>query len=162
MKITENKMAITLNGDGINKNFNLPLLDLPGKQPQRPGLELDSRVEVDAGILAEALEDCSVIAESTQFNMVKDSFWIVAKGNLTQAKIDLVHTEKTPVVITSFVKAYKCKYSLEYLNKIMKARKISGRCVIRFKGEYPLNMVFANEHGTKMEFILAPRVDNSE
>jgi DNA polymerase III sliding clamp (beta) subunit (PCNA family) len=53
----------------------------------------------------------------------------------------------------------KAKYSLEYLNKFIKAQKISSKVILRFSDNYPLRVDFPGEK-LGIGFILAPRVEN--
>ena len=53
----------------------------------------------------------------------------------------------------------KSKYSLEYLNKFIKASKLSEKVKIRFSDDYPLRLDFPGEK-MGIGFILAPRVES--
>jgi len=56
----------------------------------------------------------------------------------------------------------KCKYSIEYLLKMVKGLgRISDECLLEWKADYPLKLT-AQIKGVKVQKILAPRVGDDE
>ena len=61
------------------------------------------------------------------------------------------------------IEAENCsaKYSLEYLQKFMKASKLAEKTTLQFANDHPLRVdINANQLG--LSFILAPRVETED
>ena len=101
---------------------------------------------------SEAIEDCSVVADSCSFSSEPDKFIIQAKGSLNSFK-----SEFTDEVDIQAEQATS-KYSLEYLQKMIKATKLTDKTKINFSNDYPLKLEFQTPF-IELSFILAPRVE---
>ena len=55
----------------------------------------------------------------------------------------------------------KSRYSLEYLQKMIKASKISEKVNLNFSSDYPLRLEFITPLMT-LAFILAPRIETED
>ncbi len=153
MKTEDNILKLEIS-DKIKREFTLALIDLDRKDKPVPTLEFSSRIEINSTELLEAVEDCSIVADSCSFESEPDKFSIYAKGALNSAKLayssDEVHIESPG--------KQKSKYSLEYLQKMIRATKITDKAIINFSNDYPLKLEF-NTPVMQLAFILAPRVE---
>lgn len=156
MKTEDNILKIEII-DKVKREFNLTLIDLDKKDKPIPNLEFTTKVEMSSFDFAEAIEDCSIVADSCAFEASQNSFSIFAKGSLNSAKLSYSSDEAQ---IESPLQA-KSKYSLEYLQKMMKASKISEKAIINFAQDYPLKLEFKTQ-ALELSFILAPRVENED
>jgi len=156
MKTEENILKLEID-DKIKREFNLALIDLDRKDKPVPNLEFSSKVEISSVELLEAIEDCSIVADSCSLESEPDKFSIYAKGSLNSAKLAFSSDEAR---IESPNKQ-KSKYSLEYLQKMIKASKLTDKTVLNFSGDYPLKMDFKTPT-LELSFILAPRVESEE
>jgi len=150
----ENELKIEIH-DKIRKEFNLALIDIEGEEKDIPNLEFVSRIEMSSVDFSEAIEDCNVVADSCAFISAPDKFVISAKGSLNSFK-----SEFTDEVNIQAQEA-NSKYSLEYLQKMIKAGKISDKVAINFSSDYPLRLDF-NTPLIELGFILAPRVESED
>ena len=107
--------------------------------------------------LSEAIEDCSIVADSCTFESEPNKFSVYAKGSLNSANLSYSSDE---VYIESPSKQ-KGKYSLEYLQKMIKAAKLSDKTILNFSNDYTLKMEF-NTPTVQLAFILAPRVESED
>jgi proliferating cell nuclear antigen len=156
MKTEENYLKIEID-DKVKREFTLALIDLDKKDKPLPNLEFSSRVEINSTELLEAIEDCAIVADSCSFESEPEKFSIYAKGTLNSAKLSYTSDE---VHIESMSKQ-KGKYSLEYLQKMIKATKITEKTIINFSNDYPLKLEFKTPN-IELSFILAPRVETEE
>lgn len=156
MKTEENYLKIEID-DKVKREFTLALIDLDRKDKPIPLLEFSSRIEISSSELLEAIEDCSIVADSCSFEAEPEKFSIYAKGTLNSAKLSYTSDE---VHIESPSKQ-KSKYSLEYLQKMIKAAKITEKTIINFSGDYPLKLDFKTPN-IELSFILAPRVETED
>jgi len=151
----ENELKLLIQ-DKINKEFNLALIEIEGDEKQIPNLDFVSKIEMPSLDFAEAIEDCSVVADSCSFISEPDKFLINAKGSLNSFK-----SEFTGDAIDIQAQEANSKYSLEYLQKMIKATKITDKVKINFSNDYPLKLEFTTPF-IELSFILAPRVDTED
>ena len=156
MKTEDNFLKLEIN-DKTKREFTLALIDLDKKDKPVPSLEFSARVEINSTELLEAIEDCSIVADSCSFESEPEKFTMFAKGSLNSAKLSYSSDE---VRIESPSKQ-RGKYSLEYLLKMIKASKITDKTTLNFSNDYPLKMEFKTPT-IELAFILAPRVETED
>jgi len=156
IKTEDNLLKLEIS-DRVKREFNLMMIDLDRKDKPIPILEFSSKVEISSVEIAEAIEDCAIVADSCSFEAEQDKFSIYAKGALNSAKLSYSSDE---AYIESPSKS-KGKYSLEYLQKMIKAAKLTDKVAINFSNDYPLKMEFKTPL-IELGFILAPRVESEE
>ncbi|MEM1535036.1 MAG: hypothetical protein QXO56_00750, partial [Candidatus Pacearchaeota archaeon] len=105
-------------------------------------------------LLADAIQDSLIISDSATFITSKDEFKISTVGTLNKSEIAF-DADQVKLVSSND----KAKYSLEYLEKFIKASKLFPRARLSFKTDHPLQLDFFDESGIKLSFILAPRVE---
>jgi proliferating cell nuclear antigen len=143
--------------DKIKREFTLTMLDLEGKEKPIPNLEFATKIEMNSMDFSDAVEDCSIVADSCGFEATPDRFTIFSKGPLNSANLTYSSDE---VKIETTVES-KSRYSLEYLQKMIKATKISDQTTLNFANDYPLRIEFSAPMFT-LAFILAPRVETED
>jgi proliferating cell nuclear antigen len=151
----ENELKLEIQ-DKIKREFNLALIEIESEDKKLPSLEFDSRIEMSSLDFSEAIEDSAVVADSCSFNSQPDKFIIKAKGTLNSFKSEFSSDE-----LNISAQESSAKYSLEYLQKIAKAAKISEKVIIWFSNDYPLKLEFNNPF-IELGFILAPRVETED
>jgi proliferating cell nuclear antigen len=154
MSKEENELKIQIK-DKVTREFNLALIDVEGEEKEIPSLEFASKVEMSSLDFAEAIEDCGVVADSCSFISDSGKFIIQARGSLNSFKSEF--GDEVEIVAEDA----KSKYSLEYLQKMIKATKITDKVRISFANDYPLKLDFATPF-IELSFVLAPRVENEE
>ncbi len=142
--------------DRIKREFNLSLIDVDGEEKEIPSLDFVAKIEMSAGDFSAAIEDCAVVADSCAFVSEPDKFIIQAKGSLNSFKSQFSSDE-----LNIQAQEATSKYSLEYLQKMMKATKITDKVIVNFSDDYPLRLDF-NTPLIELGFILAPRVDSED
>ncbi len=147
----ENELKLEIE-DKIKREFNLALIDIETTEKPVPNLEFTSKIEMASQDFSEVIEDCSVVAESCSFISEPNVFVIEARGNLNSFKSEF----KDGINIES--EKSVSKYSLEYLQKMIKASRLSEKACINFSTDYPLRLDF-NNNLVSLSFILAPRVE---
>ena len=155
------KLNVAITGTGkkkVNKKFSLSAIEWEEKKKeQNPKLSFDATVKIDNDKLNEAITDLvklgeKSIGQSVTLKVDKEGFKVEAAGNLTTAKMTF---EEAEVEGTA-----SCRFGIEYINKILEGSKVSERAVINIKKDYPCKIAFIIDSGCKLEYLLAPRVDN--
>ncbi len=142
--------------DKITREFSLALIEIEGEEKKMPNLEFISKIEMSGSDFAEVIEDCSVVADSCSFISEADKFIIKAKGSLNSFKSEFSSDQ-----LNITAQNAHSKYSLEYLQKMIKATKITDKVIINFSNDYPLKLDFLTPF-IELSFILAPRVEQEE
>ena len=96
-----------------------------------------------------------IVADSCSFIASPDKFIIEASG-LNSAKSEFSTDEVKLISGES-----RSKYSLEYLQKFVKAAKIADQVFVNFSTDTPCKVEFKN-NSFELAFILAPRVENDD
>jgi proliferating cell nuclear antigen len=151
----ENELKLLIK-DKITKEFNLALIEVEGEEKKMPNLEFVSKIEMNGADFAEAIEDSGVVADSCSFITEPEKFVIKAKGSLNSFK-----SEFSPDQLSIVAQNATSKYSLEYLQKIVKATKITDKVTINFSDDYPLKLDFITPF-IELSFVLAPRVETED
>jgi len=155
MQREENTLKIEIQ-DKIKREFNLALIEIEDEEKEIPILEFTSRIEMASADFSEAIEDCSVVSDSCSFVSEPDKFIIQGKGSLNSFKSEFSSDE-----LNIQAQEATSKYSLEYLQKMAKATKITDKAIINFSTDYPLKLEF-NTPFIELSFILAPRVETED
>lgn len=153
MKTEDNFLKVEV-FDKVKREFTLTLIDLERKEKPVPSLEFAAKIEINALELSEAVEDCAIVADSCTLEASQDNFSIYARGSLNSAKLSYTSDE----VYIESPSNNKSKYSLEYLQKMIKAAKLVEKATLNFSSDYPLKLDFKNPL-MELSFILAPRVE---
>jgi proliferating cell nuclear antigen len=154
----DNKLKVQLKSN-TTRSFSIPTLEIEEKEQKVPELTFPLVVEMNSSVLAEAIEDVSVVAESVTFLGEKSQISVKAEGDLSKAFIEIKPNEST-LIKTESDNKFKAKFSLEYLKKMTAGGKLSDRVFLNFNTDYPLKLEYKLTDRLLLSFILAPRVDN--
>jgi proliferating cell nuclear antigen len=151
----ENELKLVIN-DKVKREFNLALIEIESEEKEIPNLDFTSKIEMASIDFSEIIEDCLVVADSCSFISEPNKFIMSARGALNSFKSEFSSDEVN-------IQAQKAnsKYSLEYLQKMIKATKLTDKTIISFSTDYPLKLEF-NTPFIELGFILAPRVENED
>jgi len=150
----ENLLYIQME-DRIKRNFILSLIDIESEDKEIPNLEFSSRVELQSEDLIDSIEDCAVVADACSFIIKEEKFIIEAKG------LNSTRTEFSGDEASISAEPCKARYSLEYLQKFIKASKLTEKTILNFADDHPLRMDVKTEN-IEISFILAPRVETED
>ncbi|MFH1408859.1 MAG: proliferating cell nuclear antigen (pcna) [Nanoarchaeota archaeon] len=156
LELEENKLKIILKGANT-RTFSLAIIDLEAKEQKVPDLTFPVMINAPSSVLAEAIEDVDIVAESVSFIAEPMKLLIEAEGDLSKASIEIKADDN--IKITAKEKA-KAKYSIEYLKKMILGSKLADNVTIQFNKDYPLKLDFKEIDKLFLSFVLAPRVEN--
>lgn len=147
----ENYIEIKIE-DKIKRVFTLNLIEVEGQEKEFPThLEYKSDIKIPSVDLSDALEDCAVVSDACIFRLADNKFTVESKET-NSAKAEFLEG------ITVSGENSKSRYSLEYLQKFMKAGKSFDFANIHFAEDHPLRMDFKSE-AVSLSFLLAPRIE---
>lgn len=149
-----NRLNVILRGTSTKK-FELALLDIDQKEQKIPSLKFNARVETNALIFNDMIEDMDVIGDSLSFSLNPDKFIVLSEGNVSSGRVEVDSGEDTNFEVVG--EPVSSRYSIEYLKKITKGSKLANKVLLEFGQDYPLKTSYNIIDKLSLSFILAPR-----
>jgi proliferating cell nuclear antigen PCNA len=157
MKLLDNRLELVLKGESTRR-FTLPLIDISKEEtPPLDKLEFPTTMRINSEILNSGIEDAELVTDSIVFTLSNDQFMMKADSDSSSAQLELVPGSE--LNITKLKEPVRARYSLDYLKKIFKARKLAEEASIAMATDYPMKIQFDVEGKMQLTFILAPRVE---
>jgi proliferating cell nuclear antigen len=162
LKISADDSKIILNFEGdVKRNFVLPVINVSKEEtPDLVKLEsgFTARMRIDSNVLNHGVEDAELIGDSIVFTVRNDMVIMDSESDSSSSKLEL-HTGSDALEIDKIGEPVRSRYSIDYMKKILKAKKIADKVSISLSSEYPIKMQFDVPDKLKLAFILAPRVE---
>ena len=154
----ENMLEIQIY-DRIKRIFSLALIEIESEDIEFSSkvekMEFVSKVGIRSIDLIDSVEDCAVVSDACGFIIEDGSFIIEAKGmNSSRAEFSGDEVD---------IQAENCKsrYSLEYLQRFVKASKLCEKTILNFSSDHPLKIDIKAE-SIEISFVLAPRIETED
>lgn len=157
LELERGGLKIQLRG-GTIRTFTLPLVELEEREQKVPELKFPVTITMPSTVLANAIEDAGIVAESVAFETEPGKFIVRAAGDLSSARIEI--SPGDTIKIQGGDEKITAKYSIEYLKKMIGGSKLSQEVSLAFNKDYPLRIMFKEMDKLILSFILAPRVEN--
>lgn len=140
------------------RKFLLPLLEITQEEiPQIDQLEFQAKAEVSGDILESGIEDADIVSDAVSLKASPSSFIMRAEGDVTQSELKLEKGSEGLIDLDSKEEVL-ARYPLDYLKKMIKAKKISDTVKIEFGKDFPVKLTFEVKDKCTLSFVLAPRV----
>ena len=149
LETKESRLLVSFGGE--RKKFNVSLIDIEEEERKEPELKFNVSLKIDSAKLQEAVDDCGVVSDSILFNVSDVGFVLDARSSL--------HTAAVHLLDEKFKEAAKARYSIDYLQKMVKAAKFCEDVEVQFATDYPLRLHYSTPEKAELSFILAPRVE---
>ena len=150
MDLTDASLNLVFEGD-LSRSFQLPLIDVSDEELRFPNPNYDVSVEINARILKETLKDASLFGSSVVFSVKDKHFLIEAKGNPGILKSSVRDPKHVSV---NAKKDVTCKFSLGFLQSIVKAAAPDSKIVLEIKEDSAMKVSYSIGP-TKISFYLA-------
>ena len=158
LSLVDKKFQIKIKSDSTRR-FVIPLLDLNADEmPPVDKLAFAANMKLTTEVLDSGIEDAGLVADSVVFDVKPNSIIMRTEADNRIAELALDDSSKHLIKLDVDGSA-KARYSLEYLKKIIKAKKIANNVTLAFSNDYPMKISYQVPKGIKLDFILAPRVD---
>ena len=137
--------------------FTLPIIDVSKEElPPIDKLDFTSSFDISSETFSNAIDDADLISDTLVFTSAGEKLFINAEGDQSSVELELdggtIKNFKSP-------DNSRGRYSIEYLKKIMKSKKISEDVNCSYSTDYPMKVVFSIPEKARLSFILAPRVE---
>ncbi len=151
----ENMLEIKIE-DKIRRLFSLNLIEVEGEDKEFPNhLEYATKIEMESNDLIESIEDCAVISDACSFSSADGKFILEAK------EINKTRSEFSGDEIKLEGENCRARYSIDYLQKFLKAGRFYDKVLLNFANDHPLRMDFKS-NVLSLSFLLAPRIETED
>jgi len=155
----ENKLEMIFESN-TKRKFSLPLIDISKSDvPQIDKIEegFVAKMNVSTSVLSSGIEDAELIGDSVIITARKDEFLMASDSDLSSAHLELKPGDQ--LQIKKINEPVRARYSLDYLKKIIKSKKLAEKVSISMATDYPIKISFDVPDKLRLNFILAPRVE---
>jgi proliferating cell nuclear antigen len=158
IKLIDNKLELILSG-GSTRKFVLPLIDISREDaPPLDKFDFSANLRVSTDMLNNGFDDADLITDSIVFTIRKDQLMLKAESDSSSTQLELQPGTEWLKII-DMAEPVRARYSLDYLKKIIKARKLAPEATLAMSTDYPLKLEFETPGKLRLSFILAPRVE---
>ncbi len=150
MQLEDSHLLVRLKGD-LNRSFRLSLIDINEDEAEIPEQTYDATIEANARLLQEALKDAALFGSSIVFKVEKGKLLIEARGSQGTLKTEAKQNDLLKVKAKKDVVS---KYSLNFLENIIKEAEPESKVLLELKSEAPMRISYPIED-TRIQFYLA-------
>ncbi len=157
LSLEENSFTITLKGSAI-RTFSLPLLKIDQEDvPATDQLTFKIYADIKTKSLSRGIGDASIVGDALSLSADSEKITLEAEGDSSKTKFIL--QKGTDEILDIQGEASKSMFSLDYLNKMIKAEKLSDTVRLNLGNNFPLRLEFKVPDKLQLSFILAPRIE---
>ena len=157
------KIKMQREGGSRTRTFSLALLDIDIEEIPMDNLlkiEYPSKWVMEPDFLVEAIKDAEIYSEILNINANEGKGLIFSSsGQIGEMEYDL---NEEDLIETDLQGSSSGAYSLTFLKAILKIASITEKLEIALKTDHPLKMNFDLLEGGKLNYFLAPRVEEEE
>jgi len=157
--LNSDTMKVSISGS-LAMEYNIRLIEKSEVNTPIPKIDYKSKISLGPNTLTRIMSNLEQISEYVTINCITDKVQFLGKSEMGDAKIDLErgNPELESLDMSEDTSAV---YSLEYMTQIIRS---IGRASMKIKMEYangnPIHMMFEMPSMTRVEYYLAPRVEN--
>ena len=111
---------------------------------------------MDSNVLSGGIEDSDLITDSLIFSVNADRVQISADSDLASFIMELKEGANALKSLNGS-HASRSRYSLDYLKRIIKAKRLSDTVKVQLGPEYPARFTYEIHDKVRLSFIIAPR-----
>jgi len=140
-----------------DRKYKIPMIEIEEKETKAPVLDFKETLILDSKVFKDVIKNHEEISDSVKFIGGGEEF-------ITESVNDLNQELKIPLKDIKIEKSENstCKYSAEYLIKMVEGAKCADEVVIEFGKDWPLRLSYINYDKYELRFFLAPKVENEE
>lgn len=153
----ESKFYITMENSST-REFSLPILNLSEDDiPSTDQLDFNVTANLETTVLESAIKDALVVGDSVTVSSDGSSLTIESEGD--QSNVSFNIQEGSEGLIDIEGSDASSMFSLDYLNSITGAKKLSDTVEIRLGQDFPMRLNFVVPDEARLSFVLAPRIE---
>ena len=153
----DSKFYITIKNDST-REFSLPILNLSEDDiPSTDDLQYSVTAELEASVVESAVKDALVVGDSVVISSDMNGLSISAEGD--QSNVDFEIDKNADGVLEFSGGEARSMFSLDYLNNMIGAKKLSDTVKISLGDDFPMRLDFEVPDEALLSFVLAPRIE---
>lgn len=157
LKEDESRFHITMENSST-RNFSLPILNLSEDDiPSTDQLQFDVTAEMETNVLESAIKDAMVVGDSVTITADSEMLNISSEGD--QSNVDFTIRSGSDGLMEIDGDKAKSMFSLDYLNSMVGAKKLSNTLELRLGNDFPARLNFEVPEKARLSFVLAPRIE---
>lgn len=159
LELDEDNSQFKIIMEGMStRNFSLPILNLSEDDiPSTDQLDFTVETEIETSVIEGAIKDAMVVSDSVTISADSERINIESKGD--QSNVDFEISGESDGVINLEGSDARSMFSLDYLNKMIGAKKLSDTTAIKLGEDFPMRMEFVVPDKADLSFVLAPRIE---
>lgn len=153
----DSKFYITMESTST-RSFSLPILNLSEDDiPDTQDLEFSVTADFETSVIEDAIKDAMVVGDSVTISADEDGINITAEGD--QSNADFHIDRDAEGVLEMEGSEAKSMFSLDYLNSMIGAKRLSDTVAMKLGEDFPMRMEFEVPEKANLSFVLAPRIE---
>ena len=153
------KIKISINGN-LQMKYDLNLIEKSTVNTPIPKIDAASKISLSPDTLTKIMTNIGRVSENVKVSSVSEKIQFSGFGIIGKVEVDL-ETSNTDVSSIEVSQNSSSVYGLEYMAKIIKSiGKTSKNVHIQYGSKTPMHVLFEMPSSTKVEYYLAPRIQN--
>jgi proliferating cell nuclear antigen len=153
------KMKISINGN-LQMKYDLNLIERSEVNTQIPNIVATSKISLSPDTLAKIMSNIERVSENVTISSIPEKIQFSGSGNTGKAEVDL-EKGNAELSLLEVTQDSSSMYSLEFMAKIIRnIGKASNNVHMEYGTATPMHMLFEMPSLTKVEYYLAPRIEN--
>ncbi len=153
------KMKISIKGK-LQMKYELKLIERSEVNTPMPKINATSKISISPDILAKIMSNIERVSENITISSVPEKIQFLGSGITGTAQVD-IEKDNSELSLLEVTQKSSSVYSLEYMAKIIRnIGKASNNVNMEYGTQSPLYMLFEMPSMTKVEYYLAPRIEN--
>ncbi|MFB6209527.1 MAG: proliferating cell nuclear antigen (pcna) [Candidatus Nanohaloarchaea archaeon] len=153
----ESKFNIRMENSST-RNFSLPILNLSEDDiPSTDQLDFTVTADMETSVLESAIKDAMVVGDSVTISSDGSEIRIESEGD--QSNVDFTIQKGADGLMEIDGDEASSMFSLDYLNSITGAKKLSDTVEMRLGQDFPMRLNFEVPDKARLSFVLAPRIE---
>ena len=150
-----NNIIFTFTGES-KRTFNIKQIDMDYTSPEPPIINTPiNKLPIPFNILKDSVTDIEMVTEKINIKVTEDNVIFTGHGNFSDVQTEYLHGERVDTTIDS-------NYTLEYIKKILQINQVTDTIYLSLGTDTPLLIHLEGLEGEKVEFLLAPRMEERE
>lgn len=157
LKLDKNDFRLILTFDGdATRQFHMNIIDSEYEAPSLPRIDYNVNITVPTNLIKESLSDTILFSDNLGFIIDSDYLRIDTDGEFGETHTRYIHGESIPETVESH-------FSINMLQDIFKASKLSKECTLWLGNNIPIQIEFKlPADDGYLRFLLAPRLNQED
>ena len=154
LSFDESNLKLQFINEDTKRKFQIRQVDMEYDSPAMPKIKYPISFSINYKILMDSVKDAELYSEKVRLRTEEYSLFVETESNSGDYKSELSLLEN--------IGKYKSNFSIVWLNKIFRISGISDEITINMGNDMPLFLELEDEEGLKVDFLLAPRIEEQE